>query len=381
MKKMMAIALSLAMVTALSACGGSKPAATQAAAPAATTAAAEKPAETTAAPAAEKPAETEAAAVADFEPMELSLATSYATTHAFFPMLEKFADKVSQATNGDITIVIYDSNTLCAAADMHNAILNGVADMVETDIAYATSDFPMSTVTYLPTYQALSSKTFTYAFNEFYHQDLEEFKGMKILWAYGMTPFALQAKTEIKSIDDMKGLQIRATGAALDSMTALGASPVGLPISETYEAAQKGTVKAICNSFETLKGWNFAEVVDYGISVKGLPVGNHYIAINQDVWDSIPEAYQTAILKASDEMVDEAAGLFDQIDQEGVVFGEEQGVKFSQISEEEQLRFDEALAPVVDKWIEEKTAQGYDAQAMYDYTKGLVEKYAAQYEK
>lgn len=359
MKKLLTLTLALAMVLSLAACGGPE----------------------SAAPAPETPDTAGASAGApEFDPVELSLATSYSTTHAFFPLLQEFADKVAKVTNGNVTIAIYDSNTLCASADMHNAVVTGVADMVETDTAYATSDFPMSTVTYLPTYQALSSKTFTYAFNEFYRQDLPEFDGMKILWAYGMTPFALQTNREIKTLDDMKGLQIRATGAALDSMSALGASPIGIPISETYEAAQKGTVEAICNSFETLKGWNFAEVVKYGVSVKGLPVGNHYIAMNEGVWNSLPADYQTAIMAVSDEMVEKASGLFDQIDAEGVQFGEEQGVVFSQISAEEQLRFDEALAPVVDQWIETYTAQGYDAQGMYDHTCDLIAKYAEIYE-
>lgn len=357
MKKLMAMLLALTMAFSLVACSSGDPA----------------PSGSTADPATSDTA-------SDFDPVELSLATSFATTHAFFPMLQEFADKVKEATNGDVSIVIYDSNTLCASADMHQAVLTGVADMIETDTSYAASDFPMSTVTYLPTFQALSSKTFTYAFNEFYRQDLPEFDGMKILWAYGMTPFALQTNKEIKTIEDMKGLQIRATGAALDSMTALGAAPIGINISETYEAAQKGTVEAICNSFETLKGWNFAEVVKYGVSVKGLPVGNHYIAMNEDVWNSLPAEHQDAIMKVSDEMVEKASGVFDQIDAEGVEFGNEQGVIFSQISDEEQVRFDEALAPVVDQWIETYTAQGYDAQGMYDYVCGLVDKYAAMYE-
>lgn len=351
MKKFVSTLLTLAMLLSLAACGGTS---------------------------ADNPSDSDNSS--DFKPVELSLATSYATTHAFFPMLQEFADRVSEVTDGNVTIVIYDSNTLCASADMHNAVLTGVADLVETDTSYAASDFPMSTVTYMPTFQALSSKTFTYAFNEFYRQDLPEFEGMKILWAYGMTPFALQTNKEINTLDDMKGLQIRATGAALDSMAALGASPIGINISETYEAAQKGTVEAICNSFETLKGWNFAEVVKYGVSVKGLPVGNHYIAMNEAVWNSLPAEYQTAIMEVSDEMVEKASGLFDQIDAEGVAFGEENGVIFSQISDEEQVRFDEALAPVVDQWIETYSAQGYDAQGMYDYLCGLVNKYAEIYE-
>ena len=315
----------------------------------------------------------------DFTPVELSLATGYATTHAFFPYLQEFAQLVNEATNGDITITIYDSNTLVPSADMHTAVVSGVVDMVETDVAYDTSAFPLSTATYLPNFTALSSKTFTYAFHEFYQNDFDEFDGMKILWAYGMTPFAILSNREITKLEDMAGLQIRATGAALDAMTALGASPVGMPISETYEAASKGTVEAICNSFETLKGWNFAEVVKYGVEVPGISTGNHYIAINEDVWNSFPAEYQEAIIQISNDMVDKVAGLFDEIDVEGKEFGEESGIIFSTLSEEEQARWSEALAPIVDEWIADKTAMGYDAQTIYDELVALVDKYEETY--
>lgn len=317
--------------------------------------------------------------VEDFSPVELSLATSYSTTHAFFPYLEEFAQKVSDATNGDITITIYDSNTLVPTADMHNAVVSGVVDMVETDVAYDTSAFPISIATYLPNFNAMSSKTFTYAFHEFYQNDFDEFDGMKILWAYGMTPFAILSNREITTLEDMSGLSIRATGAALDAMTALGASPVGMPISETYEAASKGTVEAICNSYETLKGWNFAEVVKYGLSVSGISTGNHYIAINEEVWNSFPAEYQAAIVEISNEMVDKVAGLFDEIDIEGKEFGEENGVVFSELSDEEQARWSEALQPIVDDWIADTTALGYDGQQIYDDLVALVDKYAQTY--
>ena len=360
MKKTLAMILSLSLILMLLAGCGAAPAATG------------TPADTANDP---TPTKTET----NFAPVELSLATSYSTSHAFFAYLQEFADKVSEATDGNVKIVIYDSNTLVAAADMHSAVVNGVVDMVETDVAYDTSAFPLSTATYLPNFNAASSITFTYAFNEFYQEERDEYAGMKILWAYGMTPFAILSNKEIHTLDDIQGLSIRATGAALEAMTALGASPIGMPISETYEAAQKGTVKAICNSYETLKGWNFAEVVKYGVEVKGISTGNHYIAMNQGVWESLPAEYQEAITTISAEMVDEAAGLFDSIDAEGKAFGEEHNVSFSVLSDEEQVRWSEALQPVIEKWISEKTAAGLDAQGTYDHLVELVNKYAAIY--
>jgi TRAP-type C4-dicarboxylate transport system substrate-binding protein len=320
-------------------------------------------------------------ATADLKPVELSMATSFPTTHGVYSYLEKWTDMVTEATNGKVTITIYASNTLVAAADMHSAVVSGVVDIIETDIAYDIAAFPLSSAIYLPNMGMKSSVTSTHAFNEFYKSDLAEFKGMKIMFAYGMTPFAILSNKPINSLDDMKGLQIRASGFAIGPMNALGARTVGMPITEAYEAAKKGTVEAICNSYETLKGWNFADVVKYGTIVPINPNGNHYIAMNQAVWDSLPAETQTAIEKVNDEIVEMMAPMFDQLDEEGYRVGLEKGIIFNEIKGEELERWKEVLNPIVDKWIEEKTAMGLDAQGTYDNLMEIVRRNIALYEK
>ena len=57
----------------------------------------------------------------------------------------------------------------------------------------------------------------------------------------------------------------------------------------------KGVIKAHISPIETLKSWNFADIVDYVIMTPFLYNANFVIAMNKDVYNSLPEDIQNAI--------------------------------------------------------------------------------------
>ena len=59
---------------------------------------------------------------------------------------------------------------------------------------------------------------------------------MKTLYLHAHGPGVLASKRPVHTLDDMKGLKIRATGFCSKIAEALGGSPVSMPQGETYEA-------------------------------------------------------------------------------------------------------------------------------------------------
>lgn len=317
----------------------------------------------------------------DFAPVELSMATSFSTTHGVYPYLEQWAGMVNEATDGKVEIIIYASNTMVAAGDMHSAVVNGIVDIIQTDISYSPASFPLLSAVYLPNMGMKSSVTATHAFDEYYKSDFKETEGMEIMFTLGMTPFSILSNKPITKLEDLKGLQIRASGFALEAMSRLGASSIGMPISEVYEAAQKGTIAAICNSYETLKGWNFAEVVTYGTMAPIISTGSHYIGMNKEVWDAIPAGYQEKIKAVNGRILEAIAPLFDRLDAEGYQFGLEKKIIFSEIAPDELARWEQEFQPIIDKWIADKTALGLDARGAYERLMEIVKRNIDIYEK
>ena len=69
----------------------------------------------------------------------------------------------------------------------------------------------------------------------------------------------------LNSLDDIKGLRIKVNAENADIISALGGSPVTMPITETYDALQKGLVDGVLLPFrgiERLEVWRNRE--DHG---------------------------------------------------------------------------------------------------------------------
>jgi TRAP-type C4-dicarboxylate transport system substrate-binding protein len=62
----------------------------------------------------------------------------------------------------------------------------------------------------------------------------------------------------VKSLNDLKGMEIRVAGTSVDVLKNLGGSPIAMPQSDTPEALQKGVVKGSFSSLEVLKDFNYA---------------------------------------------------------------------------------------------------------------------------
>jgi TRAP-type C4-dicarboxylate transport system substrate-binding protein len=116
---------------------------------------------------------------------------------------------------------------------------------------------------------------------------------------FGTAPYSLHARTPINSIADIKGKKIRASGAVeSETIKALGAVPIGMPVTEVPEAIGRSTIDGTTS--------HPAPLVDFGIS---RVTNAHYFTrlgvvplamlMNKKKFDSLPKAGQDAIRKHS----------------------------------------------------------------------------------
>lgn len=318
------------------------------------------------------------ATLANFKPVTLNWAISMGASHKSNDVFKYFSSRVNELTEGKVTITPYPGETLVKNTDIYESLVNGIVDMAECDPSYSFSYFPLVSAFFLPGISFKNSTASTYAANEWFQSDFAELKKTKFLWAYGMSPSNLLTNKKIEKLDDFKGVQIRATGYAIKAVEALGASAVGITPGETYEALLKGTADAALMPAEALKNWKYGEVLKYTAGISGISTVTHYVAINQDVWDSFPPAIQKVFEDVSAECVQKIAPLWDEMDQAGIAFGKENGMEYYQVPEATLQTWWDKLAPIQNDWVKEKSAQGLDAQAALDRLKGLAEKYNAQ---
>jgi TRAP-type C4-dicarboxylate transport system substrate-binding protein len=315
----------------------------------------------------------------DFKSVELKVATNYGPTHRALALVQYWVDRVAKVTDGKVTATIYPGETLVKNNEMYPALLDGIVEVVAQDPAYNPEAFPLMGGFALPGIRMDNSVVATYTANDYYKSNFDELKPIKFLFAIGLGPSGLESNKRIKTVDDFKGMQIRATGFAATPVKQLGAAPVGLTAAEIYEALLKGTIDASLMPFDGLVNWNLAEVSKYAISIPVITNTSHYVAMNKATWESFPADIQKAIEGVNAECIEKAAGLWDEMGKAGLDFAQKKGVEIYTVSDAEIAKIVTALEPIQKNWVKEQAGKGIAGQEALDILKKLAAKYNAQY--
>lgn len=288
------------------------------------------------------------------ETIKLDLAHFFPGTHpAETVFVQGWSAAISEATDGQVEITSYPGGTLLAAADTYNGVVDGVADLGLSCFAYTRGRFPVLEGFELPGITYNNSKAASMvAWEGIKELDPKEVKDTKLMMVIATGPGDLFTKEPVASLDDIQGMEIRATGLSAKTIETLGGIPVGMAQSETYEALQKGIVKGNLSPIEVLKGWNHAEVTEYLTRTPFLYNTLFFVTMNLDSWNSIPEDLQEKVLEATEKFYTEVGiGLWDMQNEQALTWAvDEQGIQVIELSDEEKAIWIEKVLPVQDEY-------------------------------
>jgi TRAP-type C4-dicarboxylate transport system substrate-binding protein len=204
----------------------------------------------------------------------------------------------------------------------------------------------------------------------------EEFSKVKVLAMFTTAPNNIMSKVPVKSLDDMKGLDLRASGGAAQVLGAWGANPVGMPMPQTVEALQKGVVKGLFSSLEVMKDFKFAESCKY-ITIVDTVIYPFAVVMNMDAWKSLPADVQKVMEDMRVEQSEWTGVYMDNHVKESVGWSQkEQKVEVITLSKEEKARWDAKLQFLTEKWIADASQKGLPAKAIVDDIRALIKKHA-----
>jgi len=304
----------------------------------------------------------------------LRYSSFFPAPHANSGAIEGWCKEIEKRTNGKVKITPYHGATLTPANQTFDSVIKGVADIGTADLSYTRGRFPLSEVIYLPLGYK-SAYAATKMTNEYVKKfQPKEFDEVKILYFYNHGPGLLHTKKPVAKLEDMKGMKIRSTGFSSKIVVALGAAPVGMPMTEAYDALSKGVADGIVCPYEALKGWKLGEVVadtteDYACAYTSA----FFVAMNKGTWASLPPDVQKVIEQVSAEWIEKQGKIWDDIDKEGKEFVQKRGNKIVVLSKEEEARWSEKMKPLFDEYLKmtkEKNLPGAEAlKFCQDYLK------------
>ena len=213
-------------------------------------------------------------------------------------VIEKLNDDLSAATGGALTVRGYHGGELGKGpVEQYVRAVQGVADITWGLPGYTSSQFEKTMIAELPGAIPVDMPGYKALWAAYDEQLAGEFPGTKPLALWTSEPNIMIMRDKvIKTPADLAGLKIRVAGAtAAEVATALGATPVQMPINEVYNALQTGLIDGVFTGHSTLSDFKLDEVAD-AITV-GAPLGRlvFYAVMNEAKYNGLPDDQKAAI--------------------------------------------------------------------------------------
>ena len=247
------------------------------------------------------------AKTADQEVREWKLVTAWPKN---YPGLgtgaNRFAERVTAMSGGRLTIKVHGAGELVPAMGVFDAVRDGSAEMGHSASYYWKGKHPAT-----PFFTAVPFGLTAQELNSWVN-----FGGGQALWdelygEFGIKPLpcgnsgtqmAGWFRKEINSLEDIKGLKIRAPGLAGEVMQRIGATPVQMPGGEVFTSMQTGALDAAdwVGPYNDLT-FGLHKVAKYyyypGWQEPGAMLE---LMINKEKWDALPEDLQAIVKSAAE---------------------------------------------------------------------------------
>jgi TRAP-type C4-dicarboxylate transport system substrate-binding protein len=299
-------------------------------------------------------------------------------------MLEPWAKQVEENSGGKVKIEIYPAMSLGGKPpELVQQARDGVVDIVWTVNGYTPGLFPRTEVFELPGVYVNDITAANLAMYDMFESDLrQEYKGLEVMWLHVHAGQAIMTvDKEVRSPADMAGMKMRIptrTGAWV--IEALGASPLATPVPEVPQALSKKVIDGTLLPWEIIPPLKLMDQINYfieGANNTRLGTTSFQVSMNQARWDGLPDDIKKAFKDASGrDWWGKVGEIWRAGDDFGIGLAVKAGKKHIMLTEDETQVFLDTLEPVVDRWVEEVTANGIDGAALVQKARELTAKNA-----
>jgi len=300
-----------------------------------------------------------AASLAADGPIKLNYSNFFPAPHKNSILAESWCREIEKRTNGQVAISYFPGGTLVPSAQTYDGIVKGIADIGFSVFGYTAGKFPLMEVTDLPLGYKSGSQA-TNMINAFYAKfQPKELDDVKVLYLHGHGPGLLHSKKPVSTLDDLKGVKVRATGVTAKIVTAFGGAPVGITMPETYESLRSGVVEGVMCPVESLKGWKLGEVItSTTLNYASAYSTAMFVIMNKERWAALPPDVQKVFAEVSQEWILKQGKTWDEIDMEGMEFIKARGNKVITLSAEEDTKWAEKVKPLLEGYVTNTKAKG-----------------------
>jgi TRAP-type transport system periplasmic protein len=301
---------------------------------------------------------------------KLNYSNFFPSTHIQSELAEEWCKEVEKRTDGKVRVQYYPGGTLTKAKQCYDGVVEGLSDVGLSCLAYSKGRFPVLGTVDMPlgyTSGAVATKVANEVYKKF---NPKEFKDVKVMYFHAHGPGLVHTQGKpVRTIEDMRGVKLRATGNSAAVVRALGGTPVATPMPEAYQSIQKRVVDGGMYPLESNKGWKLGEVTDYATAAFASSYTTvFFVVMNKDKWNALPSSIQKTIEKINEEWSVKHGKAWDTSDIEGMKFFLNQGNEVIGIDKKEAERWKKAVQPIISDYIKELNKKGLNGNEIVYFT-------------
>ncbi|MCX7560622.1 C4-dicarboxylate TRAP transporter substrate-binding protein [Sulfitobacter sp. F26204] len=298
-----------------------------------------------------------------------------------------FADQVKERTGEEISFQFYFGGALMGHAANVSGIGSGAADIGQVIAAYTPKELTAYSVGDLPLvgvdpwvgmramYElATTNPTLQKMFDE-----------LNLVYIANQSTGPVQLicnGADIKTLEDLKEVKIRASGSYGEVLSSLGANVISMSQEDVYSALDNGLVQCNQQYVQGVIPYRQHEVTDQIILLNLGQILGFGIVMNKDSFERLSPEQQKIVREAGSEFVDNyserLAGDVESNLEKMNTLDSDFSMQVTELGEADIATLAKAGEVYNAGWLETTTEAGYPAEDLFANFKALVEKYDAE---
>jgi len=306
----------------------------------------------------------------------LTYASPYSPSHPFSRADAAWMNWITERSGGRLRIRPYWSSAVLSSEHSMTEIRHGVVDVGLITPIYARGGAHLIHVqaAYYAGLTTFRQQVALYRCMERADPQFgRELHDLQVLAVQGGNLPGIVTRTRaVHTLEDLRGLRLRAPAELLEVLRRFGADPVDMPMGEVYSALAKGVLDGVVAPADTLRSLHFAEVAHHFNTLR-VPRGAYPArAIGLRRWNSLGDE-ERAILR---EGVAVWEGALERQLREAEIAGEAAGranaMDFVAPSAAETARFLEVYNEIAERNATRASRYGIDGLRLFRYARAVV---------
>ncbi|MCU0889731.1 MAG: TRAP transporter substrate-binding protein [Rubritepida sp.] len=297
--------------------------------------------------------------------------------------LDRWAERVNQQSGGRIVVQSFPAMQLGGQPrDLPQQLEDGVVDMIWTVPGFTPGRFMGTEGLELPFLNTGRSATMSPAAYEYVSKNLAdtEYRGIKIISIHA-TDRALvhTARRPIRTQEDFRGLRLRVAGRFIgEAVTALGATPVGIPLGGVYEATARNQVDGFLINWAITNPFRLYEVAKFHSEPPGVGLfqGMLLTLMSQRSYNRLPPDLKAVVDANSGAALSRQLGeIWDTQTQPAIDAARGAGNEIIEIPPAEVARWRTAVAPAYEAWMGEMNRRNRNGRALFEDIQAITARF------